>query len=888
MMDPQDDGMMDEQQDDMMDGSPGGNMNDVVCEELSQGYVGGTYYTLSDIYGLIMFEYPEFEQSSISDIDAVIRASIPELDAELSYQVATCFASEYSISSVDSSQEEGQIGSESGDDMGDMSGGSSDDSITTSDGTVVTQDGTVVTEGGTVITPDGTVIDPDGTITTPGGTIVDAEGNIVPTNSDSDNISQQREDEANRQSDADRNREGDELNQELDKENQERDRENLELAQQQNGSDGNSGDNRDNSDEVNLTDLSISSLEGIVIDGTTELPSCEELFAYAEQMGYGEDFVQNMYDTAYERYPELRDASVSQIINAIDDLFPNIEKPLLYKIVNCLVEDTPPTSDDGCTAARPEDLVSSDITETSAVLNWSDVQQVYGVMIDHYNVRYRPMGTTSWEYVRSIEPSETSIEITDLQQGTNYEWQARSKCADSSVGSDYKNYTGYFTTLGMSDMDDSVDLPDSTATCTAEAPMHKAVSNITESTVTLSWNDVDATHYHLRLRKRGTTKWRYVYTIKSTTTDVDNLESGTHYEWQVRSVITDCEELIASRYMDDTGYFKTSGAHQSWTENQEENQSSSGSDEDSSNANVVDNVVDNVKDDISELANVSNLDISAFALSLGVDPSVNFDLSNWKLNTDGGGTEITDLEGYEDESFFTSDDGGMTFRNCLDGETTENSSYTRSELRYLITPEESFNDPSNNFYLSTSSSDVLSAAGAIGGTMEATLSVDSVTTSSSSEECYMAGRIIIGQIHGSDNEMLRLYYHKLPDHQVGAIYMAHEPNCGDEQWINIVGNYVQNNDYQDVCNASQPLNGIPLGAAITYKITVHKEKLIVDVAWGEGQLTDQGLSMRKTIDMSDSCYEDDYLYFKAGVYSQNKHKGDTCDQVTFYNLNVEY
>ena len=515
----------------------------------------------------------------------------------------------------------------------------------------------------------------------------------------------------------------------------------------------------------------------VVIDGTTELPSCEELFAYAAALGYDEAFIEGINQIAYERYPELEGASVSQVINMVTKLYPNIEKVLLYKIVNCLIEDTPPTSD-GCTAARPEDLVSSDITDTSAVLNWSDVQEVYSVTIDHYNVRYRPEGTTAWEYVRSIEPTETSVEVTGLQSATSYEWQVRSKCADFSVGSDYKNYTGYFTTLGM---DEDQPIP----------------------------------------------------------------------------------EIETQLMPDDT------------IENTEESELEQEEEE----------VVEEPQDAADEMDNqnpsVSDLDvISQFGLSTTVAPSVNFDLANWSLETDGVIVETAGLVDYKDGAFFTdTDNGGMVFTNCTDGVGS-------AELRYMIDPTllEDYEVPSNNFYISTSSSDTLAQAGAEGGSLKATVTIDSVTENASN--CETSGSVIIAQVNSSENTMLSLYYHKLPNHDLGSLYFIHQPNCGDTQWVNLVGTLVSTSGYDNVCEASQPLNGIGLGDAFTYHIRVLNESLIVSVTWGEGQLTSQGLSATKNIDIANSCYEDDYLYFTAGISSPNG--AGSCDQVTVYDLETSY
>ncbi|WP_158630414.1 polysaccharide lyase family 7 protein [Glycomyces terrestris] len=72
-------------------------------------------------------------------------------------------------------------------------------------------------------------------------------------------------------------------------------------------------------------------------------------------------------------------------------------------------------------------------------------------------------------------------------------------------------------------------------------------------------------------------------------------------------------------------------------------------------------------------------------------PSEVFDLGNWKVTLpvgdDGDPTEIVqpELDGYSHEDYFTVADSGdaIRFRTPVNGVTTENSSYPRSELREM-------------------------------------------------------------------------------------------------------------------------------------------------------------------------------------------------------------
>ena len=292
-------------------------------------------------------------------------------------------------------------------------------------------------------------------------------------------------------------------------------------------------------------------------------------------------------------------------------------------------------------------------------------------------------------------------------------------------------------------------------------------------------------------------------------------------------------------------------------------------------------------------------------------PSDNFDLSQWYLsvpidNGNGIATSITvdNLnEGYElkdvgsRDYFYTATDGGMVFRNYPKDapKTSKETSYSRNELREMLSSGEnnSAKDPQNNWWFSSSddipydNSDDDDAedntAGGVDGVLTATLKVNRVTETA--ESSSQVGRIIVGQIHASDNEPNRLYYHKQPDHDKGAIYVCHEDFDGNEVYYNIIGDYAEETGSKagDYTGADEPSDGIALNEEFSYKIEVIGNDQWVTISRpGKADIT-------KYIDMHDSKYdtENDYMYFKAGVYSQNKscQEDDDYDQVTFYKLN---
>ena len=257
----------------------------------------------------------------------------------------------------------------------------------------------------------------------------------------------------------------------------------------------------------------------------------------------------------------------------------------------------------------------------------------------------------------------------------------------------------------------------------------------------------------------------------------------------------------------------------------------------------------------------------------GLDPSTppskNFDLAQWKLTIpNGSDVSISTLNGgYTLANAFYTDPvtGGMVFRTPNIAGTTSNSSYSRSELREMLNESAGTTNLGNNWVLGTSSATAKAAAGGVDGSMQVTLSVDHVSTTGDSAKI---GRVVVGQIHGPDTEIIRLYYHKRPTDSKGAIYFGHDTPSNSNSYHAIIGNPA----------ALDPVDGIALGERWSYEIKVVGQTLIVSVT-PEGRPT-----VTKTLAI-ESGYNDQYLYYKVGVYNQN-NTGDATDyvQATVYSL----
>lgn len=272
----------------------------------------------------------------------------------------------------------------------------------------------------------------------------------------------------------------------------------------------------------------------------------------------------------------------------------------------------------------------------------------------------------------------------------------------------------------------------------------------------------------------------------------------------------------------------------------------------------------------------------ALAQDLDTDlpPSGNFELSYWKLTRPNQQEVPEDVlsNGFvRDGEFYTDPSTGAMVFWCPNDGMTGGSTYPRNELREMIRRGDNNISTQgingNNWVFSSSTMENQEAAGGVDGVMTATVAVDHV--SETSDEFRKVGRVIVGQIHASDDEPCRLYYRKLPGHTKGSIYVAHEPTTSAEQWYDMIGSRSD--------DATDPEDGIALGEQFSYEIKVVYNTLTVTIM-REGKE-----DVVQEIDMTNSGFADDWMYFKAGNYNQN-NAGDPDEyaQVSFFALDVTH
>jgi hypothetical protein len=244
-------------------------------------------------------------------------------------------------------------------------------------------------------------------------------------------------------------------------------------------------------------------------------------------------------------------------------------------------------------------------------------------------------------------------------------------------------------------------------------------------------------------------------------------------------------------------------------------------------------------------------DYATMTLNPDLSPSGNFDLTKWKIglpiDLNGGysstATEVKNLIGYEHPTYFyTGPDGAMVFAAPVEGATTSGSNYARSELLEM--------------------NGTVRAAWNLqqGGFMTATLEIDQAPIKFSG----VAGRIVVGQIHGLDNELVRLYWEN------NKIYFVN----GQAGTTNAATTFYLNN-----ANGEQP--NVSINESFSYAIQAQGDDLLVRVE-ADGQTY---TSLTRINDIWDT----DVFYFKAGTYlGVNETQGTGWGRTSFYNLTFNH
>jgi hypothetical protein len=175
-----------------------------------------------------------------------------------------------------------------------------------------------------------------------------------------------------------------------------------------------------------------------------------------------------------------------------------------------LICNTPPTL-----------LPVSNLTTTSATVNWSSVSNVVG-----YQLRFKLASSSTWSSVLSFNASTFQRAITNLQANSLYDYQIRSMCSSTPfISSPW--IAGQFSTLSPNPCATTLTL--------------QAVSNVSSTSVTLNWTPrVGATGYEIQYKPTSSISWTSVNISNANTSTqiLINLQQGTVYDYQIRAVCT--------------------------------------------------------------------------------------------------------------------------------------------------------------------------------------------------------------------------------------------------------------------------------------------------------------------------------------------------------------
>ena len=264
--------------------------------------------------------------------------------------------------------------------------------------------------------------------------------------------------------------------------------------------------------------------------------------------------------------------------------------------------------------------------------------------------------------------------------------------------------------------------------------------------------------------------------------------------------------------------------------------------------------------------------------------------SHWKLIL-GNGTNVGVATDFEDKDYFytTNDADGdwVVYKSPNGGNTHGTSNNTRTELAQL-----------------KKWSPMTDAK------LEATLKVMNVSATGD-PTVASTHSVVIGQIHSADgheNEPLKIFYKKFPNHTKGSVFWNYEINtAGDDNSGRWDYSYpIWGYDFSDVPKDAQstlpePKDGIALGEEMTYSVVIkdgmmhltftsdgHETKTFTKnlieseystVAERPQQVQDLFVPIGQDGVERKNAYSDEGLFFKLGCYNQTNGKDPAVNRV---------
>ncbi|GAA4237315.1 hypothetical protein GCM10022291_23830 [Postechiella marina] len=168
----------------------------------------------------------------------------------------------------------------------------------------------------------------------------------------------------------------------------------------------------------------------------------------------------------------------------------------------------------GCVA--PNNVSVSEIFINGANVIWDSAGDTT------YDLRYRVSPSGGWSNISNINTN--ALNVSNLAPNTTYDLQVRTDCNSSS--------SAYSTVINFT-----------TASCST--PTNVTADDISASSATINWDDIEGSDFDLRYRATSSSTWINVNDRALNFYNIPNLIAGTEYEVQVRTV---CNSSTNSAY----------------------------------------------------------------------------------------------------------------------------------------------------------------------------------------------------------------------------------------------------------------------------------------------------------------------------------------------------
>ena len=187
-----------------------------------------------------------------------------------------------------------------------------------------------------------------------------------------------------------------------------------------------------------------------------------------------------------------------------------------------------------CPCTTPINATTSNITLSSADLNWDAVAGAWG-----YRIRYKEV-LQDWSLLIFDTITSNSYNLAGLNVGTDYHWQILAMC--DSMGTNNSPWASFnlFNTL-----------------YTCASPINDTVISITSNSATLTWDAVPgAWGYSIRYKESSQPWGNWIYdTVQTNSLALSPLSIGTNYHWQISSM---CDTSSVNNNTPYSGYLNFS------------------------------------------------------------------------------------------------------------------------------------------------------------------------------------------------------------------------------------------------------------------------------------------------------------------------------------------